>query len=81
MSQYFRKSNYCLSGNKKVEPDLPNYTTKPAADLITLKSRIDELEIAKLQTFTTELNNLNFDVVQKTLYNKFAPKGIGTETN
>ena len=73
MSEYFPKPRP-LSGNVKVELDLPNYATKAdlknaagadtwefakKVELASLKSEIDKLDSGKLETTVVDLKRLN----------------------
>ena len=65
LSQYIPEPNECSNGNVKAESDLPNYATKAdlkgaagidtsmltsKADLASLKTKVDNLNVDKLKT-------------------------------
>ena len=74
MSQYFPKTYKRSGGNIKVKLDLSNYATKdnlkevtgrhtstPASkvDLVSWKTKLDNLEVNKLKTFPDDVSNLS----------------------
>ena len=73
MSQYFLKPYEPFGGDINVKVDLSNYPTKTdlknatgidtskltaKSDLISLKTEVDKLDIDKLKSVPTNLNNL-----------------------
>ena len=73
MSQYFPKPYEPFGGDINVKVDLSNYATKSdlknatgidtsklaaKSDLVSLKSDVDKLDIDKLKSLPTHLNNL-----------------------
>ena len=93
MSQYFPNPYERSRGNVKVELDLSIYATKSdfkkaagvdtsnfakKADLGSLKSDVDELDIDKSKTFLVYV--VDNDVVEKTVYDKLVTNvnAIGT---
>ena len=84
MSQYFPKPFRCFGGNINVKVDLFNYATKTdiknishvdtscfalKANLASLKTEVDKLDIDKLVLVPVDLSKLS-DIVKKTAYDK-----------
>ena len=93
MSQYFPKSFRIFGGNINVKVDLSNYATKTdlknlthvdtssfalKANLTSLKTEVDKLDIEKLVPVPVDLSKLSDviknDVVKKTVHDKLAAK-------
>ena len=100
MSQYFPKTFRSFGGNINVKVDLSNYTTKTdlknvthvdtsrfalKANLASLKTEVDELDIDKLASVPFDLSELS-DVVKnnlakKAVYDKLVAKVNNIDTN
>ena len=93
MSQYFPNPFRSFGGNINVKVDLSNYTTKSdlrnvthvdilrfalKANLVTLKTEVDKLDVDKLAPVPVGLSKLSDivknDVVKKTVYDKLVAK-------
>ena len=100
MSQYFPKSFRIFGGNINVKVDLSNYATKTdlknlthvdtssfalKANLTSLKTEVDKLDIEKLVPVPVDLSKLSDvvknDVVKKTVYDKLVAKVNNIDTN
>ena len=99
ISQYFLKPFKSFGGNINVKVDLSNYTTKTdlknvthvdsssfalKANLASLKSEVDKLDVNKLSSVPVDLSELSYFVknyfFKNTVYDKLAAKvnNIGT---
>ena len=93
MSQYFPKPFRSFGGNINVKVNLSNYVTKtdlktvahvdtssfaPKANLASLKTEVDKLDIDKLVPVPVDLSKLSDvvknDVVKKSVYDKLVAK-------
>ena len=93
MSQYFPNPFRSFGGNINIKVDLSNYTTKSdlrnvthvdtlrfalKANLVTLKTEVDKLDVDKLAPVPVGLSKLSDivknDVVKKTVYDKLVAK-------
>ena len=100
MSQYFPKQFWNFGGNISVKVDLSNYSTKTdqkdvthannssfalKANLVSLKTEVDKLDIYKLVPFCVGLSKLSDvnknDVVKITVYHKLAAKVNNIDTS
>ena len=100
MSQYFPKLSEPFDGNINFKVDLSNYTTKTViknishvdtssfalkANLASLKTEVDKLDIDKLVPVPTDLSKLSNvvknDVVKKTVYDKLVTKVNSIDTS
>ena len=100
MSQYFPKPFRSFGGNINVKVDLSNYATKTdlknvpyidtssfalKANLASLKTEADELDINKLLPVPVDLSKLSDvfknDVVKKDLYDQLVAKVNNIDTN
>ena len=100
MSQYLPKPFTSFEGNTKVKVDLSNYATKTdlknvrhvstshfalKANLASLKTKVDKLDIDKLPPVSVDLNTLSDavknDVVKKAVYDKLTAKVNNIDTS
>ena len=100
MSQYFPKQFWNFEGNISVKVDLSNYSTKTdqkdvthannssfalKANLVSLKTEVDKLDIYKLVPVCVGLSKLSDvnknDVVKITVYHKLAAKVNNIDTS
>ena len=100
MSQYFPKLSEPFDGNINFKVDLSNYTTKTViknishvdtssfalkANLASLKTEVDKLDIDKLVPVPVDLSKLSDvvknDVVKKTVYDKLVTKVNSIDTS
>ena len=100
MSQYFPKQFWNFGGNISVKVDLSNYSTKTdqkdvthannssfalKANLVSLKTEVDKLDIYKLVPVCVGLSKLSDvnknDVVKITVYHKLAAKVNNIDTS
>ena len=100
MSQSFPKPFRSFGGNINAKVDLSNYATKPdlknvthvdtssfalKANLASLKTEVDKLDIDKLAPVPVDLSKLSDvvknDVVKKTVYDKLVAKVNNIDTN
>ena len=100
MSQYFPKAFRRVGGNINVKTDLSNYAKKSdlnnvphidtssfvlKANLASLKTEVDKLDIDKLVPVPVDLSKLSVviknDVVKKTVYNKLVAKVDNIDTS
>ena len=100
MSKYFSKPFRSFGGNINVKVDLSNYGTKAdlknvthvgtssfarKANLASLKTEVDKLDIDKLAPVPVDLSKLNYvvknDVVKKAVYDKLAAKVNNIDTS
>ena len=95
MSQYFPKLFKSFGRNINVKVDLSNYATKTdlknvthvdtsrlalKANLASLKTEVDQLDIDKLAPVPIDLTKLS-DVVKKAVYEKLAAKVNNIDTS
>ena len=99
MSQYFPKPYESFGGDINVKVDSPNYTTKAdiknishvdtssfalKSNLASLKTEVDELDMAKLVPVPGSLGKLSHavknHVVKKTVYDKLVAKVNSIDT-
>ena len=99
MSQYFPKPFRSFGGNINLKVDLSNYATKTdlkivthldtssfalKANLASLKTEVDKLDIDKLVPVPVDLSKLSDvvknDVVKKTVYDKLVTKVNNIDT-
>ena len=100
MSQYFPKPYEPFGGDIKVKVDLSNYATKAdiknishadtssfalKANLDSLKTEVDKLDIVKLVPLPTDLsklsNGVKNDIVKITVYDKLVAKEDNIDTS
>ena len=100
MSQYFPKPYEPFGGDINVKVDLSNYATKAdiknvshvdtssfalKANLATLKTEVDKLDIDKLMSVPVDLSRLSdvvkTDVVKKDVYDKLVTKANNINTS
>ena len=99
MSQSFPKPFRSFGGNINAKVDLSNYATKPdlknvthvdtssfalKANLASLKTEVDKLDIGKLAPVPVDLSKLSDvvkNVVKKTVYDKLAAKVNNIDTS
>ena len=100
MSQYFPKPYEPFGGDIKVKVDLSNYATKAdiknishadtssfalKANLDSLKTEVDKLDIVKLVPLPTDLsklsNGVKNDFVKITVYDKLVAKEDNIDTS
>ena len=100
MSQYFPKPYEPFGGDIKVKVDLSNYATKAdiknishadtssfalKANLDSLKTEVDKLDIVKLVPVPTDLsklsNGVKNDIVKITVYDKLVAKEDNIDTS
>ena len=99
MSQSFPKPFRSFGGNINAKVDLSNYATKPdlknvtqvdtssfalKANLASLKTEVDKLDIDKLAPVPVDLSKLSDvvkNVVKKTVYDKLAAKVNNIDTS
>ena len=96
MSQYFPKPYKSFGRDINVKVDLSNYATKldlknatgvdtsklaAKSDLVSLKAKVDKIDLDKLKTVPVDLSELSNDLVKKIVFDKLVAKVNNIDTS
>ena len=96
MSQYFPKPYKSFGRDINVKVDLSNYVTKldlknatgvdtsklvAKSDLVSVKAKVDKINLDKLKTVPVDLSELSNDLVKKIVFDKLVAKVNNIDTS
>ena len=96
MSQYFPKPYKSFGRDINVKVDLSNYVTKldlknatgvdtsklvAKSDLVSVKAKVDKIDLDKLKTVPVDLSELSNDLVKKIVFDKLVAKVNNIDTS